>query len=127
MMVTNRLVNQLQRITEDAFYVDSAVYLSMPTDLTYNDYGHVTSEPDEVPTTCSYNDKPSSESWKDYADVENITGEARFTAPVPKKGDQIKITARWNNVSYTSETFEIVGIRNRGDFGYVVALKKAQI
>ena len=126
-MVTNRLVNQLQRITVDRFYMDSAVYLRVPDAPTYNDYGHITSAYEEISIDCSCTDKVSKENWLELQDVMEIDAEARFTTPSPKKGDRIKITAKWGDSSYEDETFEIVGIRNRGDFGYVVALKRMAV
>ena len=65
-------------------------------------------------------------------DVENIEAELRFAGTMPTKGDTVTLTHRFNrddldSQDFTASTFEIVDIRDRDVFGYILALKKVKI
>lgn len=121
-LLSSRLAEQFQRRTEAGFYGDRATYIRR-TNSTADTFGQLAITTTSTKISCSFSDGGASESWKDYADVEQIDATIRFTAPVPAKGDQITLTGRYENSDYTDRTFEIVGIRDRGVLGYVCALR----
>jgi hypothetical protein len=104
-------------------YTDTAVYI--PALTGYDDYG----QPDEAGTesifACAFVDGGKAESWKS-ADIEVLDAEIYFTDVTPTKGGKIRITHRFG-VAVVNKTFEIVGIQDRGAFGYVCALKAVTI
>jgi len=104
-------------------YTDTAVYIPAPTGE--DDYG----QPDEAGTQttleCAFVDGGKAESWKS-ADIEILDAEIYFTDIIPTKGGKLKITKRFGAV-VINKTFEIVGIQDRGAFGYVCALKAVTI
>jgi len=127
---SRRLAEQIQRQVEQSFYSSSAIYLSYPTpdDATYDEYGHASDEPAEIPIdSCSFTDRPNLEKWEGYADLEEIKAEIRFESPVPKKTDRVRVTGRFDSIEYKDQDFEIVGIRDRDVFRYVVALKEVRV
>jgi hypothetical protein len=117
------LVSQLQRLTEKYFYVDSASILVDTATGAYDAYNNPIVTTTETALDCSFTDTPAMELWKNYIDVQEIAGEIRFKTPRPTKGNRIKITGRFGTTTYTDQTFEIIGIRDRDEFGYVCALK----
>jgi|SRR3972149_5330548 len=126
-IANTRLVTQLRIRMQKGFYVDSAYLLIDVPSGTYDEYNQPVITTSEVPIACSFTDKPKSESWQDYADIENIEAEIRFLAPTPEKGNKIKIVGHFGDLSYHDKTFEIIGIQDRGLFGCVCALKATTI
>ena len=126
-LASPRLVAQLQRRTAEGFYGDSAFLLVDVADGTYDAYNNPVVTTTSVPLECSFSDKPKMESWRDYADIEEIEAEIRFKAPTPTKGNRVKVTGRFDGDTYTDKTFEVVGIQDRGAFGYVCALKATAV
>ena len=128
---SKKLVERLAKRMEDYFFTDTAT-ITYRTASTYDGYGQVTYSESTSTVDCSFTDKPSKESWGEYADIENIEAELRFTGTKPSKGDTVTLTHRFNRDDYddqdfTADTFEIVGVKDRDVFGYVVALKKVAI
>lgn len=128
---SKKLIERLQERVKDYFYVDTAT-VTYRTISTYDGYGQPSYSESAVEVDCSFTDKVSSESWAEYADIENIEAEIRFVGTKPNKGDTVTLTHRFNrddddDQDYTAETFEIVGIKDRDAFGYICALKKVQI
>ena len=123
-LANNRLVNQLQGFVEDAVYNDTADILVDTTgNLDVN--GQPTSKTTaSTSVACSFTNKPKEENWVGYADISQLAAEIRYAgSPAPAKGNRVKLTGRFGDSSYTDETFEIIGIQDRGDMGYKVALK----
>ena len=85
-----RLVAQLHQKTEDYFYGDTAAVLTdVVTSLDVYGQPNVTTTTTAI--SCSFTDKPKTEYWKGYADIEQIAAEIRFTAPAPSKGNQVTL------------------------------------
>lgn len=124
---SNRLVTQLQRRVDSGFYVDSAVLLQDAGTGTFDENNTETIVTTEIPIDCSFTDQPSQEAWRDYADIESVDAEIRFTGHSPTKGNRVKVTGRFDGLGFPNKTYEIVGIRNRDVFGYVCALKAVAI
>lgn len=128
---SKKLVEQLSKRAQDYAFVDTAT-ITYRTASSYDDYGQPTYTESETEVKCSFTDKPSKETWAEYADIESIEAEIRFVGTMPSKGDTVTLTHRFNrddtdSQDFTAETFEIVGIKDRDVFGYVCALKKVQI
>lgn len=122
-----RLTKQLSRRMNDLAFNDTCSYVAVGVG-SYNEYG----EPVESNTTttgiaCSFTDSPDMEQWRDFGDVSVIAAEIRQKTVVPTSGSRFTLTGRFGTTTYVDQTFEIVGIRNRDVFGYVCALKLAQI
>ena len=125
---SNRLVSQLQRKTDEAFYGDTATYYATPSAETGLDsYGQPTAATSGTSISCSFNDKPNMEKWAEYADIQGIAGEIRFDSVTPDKGGRFEITKRWDEADVLPQILEIVGIRQRGVFGYACLLKAVKI
>jgi hypothetical protein len=125
-LVIPRLASQLQRVTEAHAYTDAAVYYGEPTLVSVDEYGQPTYAATGTTFACSFTDKPKMELWQD-ADIQAVEAEIRFTDVTPTKGGRIKITKRFGDSDYADKTFEIIGIQNRGTFGYVCALRAVSI
>lgn len=125
-LVSARLAAQLQRRTIDHAYTDAGFYIPAPDVATLDDYGQPTASTSLVPVSCSFTDKPSAEKWQGYADIAEIVAEVRWATPQPNKGAQFKISKRFGNFA-NEQTYEIVGVQDRGAFGYVCALKAVTI
>lgn len=124
-LANSRLVAQLQRRTVEAAYTDMGYYT--PTaDGALDSYGQPAASTSLVPVSCSFTDQPAAEKWTGEADVAEIAAEVRFTTPIPDKGGRFKITRMFGSIT-REQTYEIIGIRNRGAFGYVCALKAVTI
>jgi len=126
-----RLVSQLQNRIKGGFFVDTAVLVVHTID-SYDEYGHPVYSEVEDEFSCNFTDKPSMETWKGYADIEEIQAELRFAGDKPTKGATIKLKSMFNRElyaeqRYAEQVFEIVAIRDRDVFGYVCALKQVQI
>lgn len=106
-------------------YVDLANYIPAPNMASLDDYGQPTPEGVETEFTCAFVDGGKAESWKE-ADIEVLDAEIYFTDITPTKGGKIKIVKRFGQ-AVTNKTYEIVGIQNRGAFGWVCALKAVTI
>jgi len=126
-MASARLVAQLQRRTASGFYGDSAFLLVDVPSGTYDDYNNPILTESAVPLDCSFTDKPKVEAWQAIGDVEMVEAEIRFKGPRPTKGNRVKVTGRFDSDTYTDKTFEIIGIQDRGAFGFVCALKATTV
>lgn len=102
-------------------YVDLAIYTPAPDITNLNAYGQPTPSATETEFSCAFVDGGKAETWK-TADIEVLDAEIYFTDITPTKGGTIEITERFG-VAVTNKTYEIVGIQDRGAFGYVCALK----
>jgi hypothetical protein len=108
-------------------YTDIAVYISPPDLSSVDEYGQPIPSTTETTILCAFVDGVKGagggkrENWAD-ADIEVIDAEIYFSAVTPTKGGKIKILKRFA-VDVINKTFEIVGIQDRGAFGFVCALK----
>lgn len=127
MLMSPRLTAQLQRNVKTLEYSDFGYLLIDVPDGIYDDYNNPVVTTSEVPLTCAFTDKPNTESWKSYVDVEQLEAEVRFERAHPTKGNRFKLTSRFGNNIDPCQTYEIFGIRNRDVFGYACALKAVQI
>jgi hypothetical protein len=124
--ISDRLASRIQRRTEAHAYTDAGYYIPAPDPNITDTYGQVTVSTTLIPVTCSFTDKPKMETWRGDADVQGVEAEVRFATPAPSKGGKFKITERFGQ-TVTSQAFEIIGIQNRGTFGYVCALKAVSL
>jgi len=126
-MLTNaRLTDQLNRVTIDMLYADLGcliVYTGTGVfDANNNEVKTVT----EVTVPCSFSDKPTREIWKDYADFETFDAEVRIQNTEPGKDSKFRLLRRFGKV-VTERTYEVAGVTDRANFGYVVALRAVRI
>ena len=126
-LASSRLVQQLQRLTEKGAYGDLGYLTKQIGTGVFDENNTETMTTLEIPTECAFSDKPSMEVWRDYADIGQVDAEVRFVGHDPSKGDTFKIASRFDGVSHSNDTFEVVGVSNRYAFGYVVALRKVAI
>jgi hypothetical protein len=127
--VSTRLAAQLQRRTEAHAYTDLAYYIPTPDTTTLDEYGQPTPSATLVPISCSFSDnsdRPNVEKWTGIADIEEIAAVIRFSSPSPTKGGRVKIAKRFGS-PVTERTFEVIGIQDRGVFGFVCALKDVSL
>ena len=122
-----RLMKQIQRNVNDGFYGDKAD-LVQKTLTGHNAYNEPAYSTTTTEISCSFNDAPKMEKWKDYADIEELSAEIRYTGIKPNKGDTIRLKSRFDGSGeYTARTFEIIAIQDRDIYGYLIALKQVQI
>jgi len=122
-LIPNRLAKELERKTEEYMYWDTGTLLH-DTVSGLDEYGQPTVSTTSTSVSCSYTDSPDMEQWKDYTDIAKVSAEVRFSDATPVSGDRFTITGRWDDSTFTDQTFEIVEIKDRGTFGFVCALKK---
>lgn len=106
-------------------YTDTAYYIPAPDMTNLDEYGQPTASTQELLIQCAIVDGGKAEAWQS-ADIEILDAEIYFDTFLPSKGAEIKIITRFG-VSVDNKTFEIVGIQDRGEFGYVCALKAITI
>lgn len=124
--VSPRLSAELMRRTKGYAFTDLAYYVPEADTTTLDEYGQPTASTERVPVSCSFTDKPKMETWRGDADVQAVEAEIRFASPAPTKGGKFIISERFGE-HITEKTFEIIGIQDRGAFGYVCALKAVSI
>jgi hypothetical protein len=122
-----RLTAQLQRVTADKMYPDSAYLLMDVATGAYDEYNQPIIITIEIPLNCSFTDNPAQEQWIGYADIEVLAAEVRFKSPQPTKGNRVRLIGRFGETTSPNDEYEIIGIRERGTFGYVCALKKVSV
>jgi hypothetical protein len=125
-LVPPRLSAQLQRRTQAHAYTDTATYIGALDPAIVSEYGQPSGTATETTIECSFTDKPNAERWRGDVDIEMLAAEIRFTSPVPSKGGRIRITKRFSE-AVAERTFEVIGIQDRGAFGFVCALKTATL
>ena len=121
-LASARVSAQLQRRSVSGFYGDTANYHAR-TSASTDSFGQPVISITTTAIACSFTDRPALENWRNYADIGVVDAEIRFVSPAPAKGDQITLTAHFGSTAYVDKTFDIVGIRDRGPFGYVCALR----
>ena len=126
----SKLVARLQRQVNRGFFVDTAVLIAY-TISSYDSYGHPVRTASETEVACSFTDKPNPEEWKEY-DIEKIDAEIRYTGAKASKGYRFRLVHRFDRDThqgqkFTSQEFEVLDIRDRDVFGYVVALREVQV
>jgi len=127
-LISQRLARQLQRVTEEVAYNDVAFYISPPDTTVLDDFGQPLPSTERTQVKCSFTDSPSLEDWKEYVDVQQLAAEVRLSREVtPQKGGTIELVTHFNDPSFANTIYEILGIRDRGLFGYMCALKKAVV
>lgn len=125
--VSDRLAAQIQRRTEAYTYTDTAVYIPPQSATSLNSYGQPNGGATEATIDCSFTDKPNAERWRNDADIQQLDAEIRFdSATTPTKGGKFRITYQFGQ-AVTNRTYEIIGIQNRSQIGYVCALKAISI
>jgi hypothetical protein len=102
-------------------YTDIAAYIPAPDPNNLDEYGQPIPSTDEITIDCAFVDEAKAENWRD-ADIEELDAEIYFSAYTPTKGGEIKILKRFGQ-DVTNRTFEIIGVQDRGAFGFVCALK----
>ena len=119
-----RLNSRIQKLA----YSDICVFIDR-AEGSLDTYGQPTVTETETRVSCSFTDSPKIEEWKSFADIEEIAAEVRFSNELvsPVSGDKVKIINRFKRHSFPDTTYEIVGIRDRGIFGYVCALKVTRL
>ena len=106
-------------------YTDTALYIPAPDNSTLDTYGQPAASAEQITISCAFVDQAKRENWRDY-DLEQLDAEIYFTDPTPTKGGRVSTVRRFDQ-SVSSKTFEIVGIQDRGAFGFVCALKAVTI
>lgn len=124
--VTPRLAQYIQRSTVAGAYTDTAYYIPAADNTNLDAYGQPTASTTETQIACSFTDKPNVERWREF-DLGEINAEIRFSALTPTKGARIRVEIRFATDLESFNTFEIIGIQDRGAFGYVCALKVVTI
>lgn len=125
-LASANLANRLQERVKDYAFGDSA-YVLIDEQTGTDEYNAPTTTTVSVPIACSFTDKVSTEAWTGFADVENVNAEIRFNGVTPLKGYRVRITGRFGDDAHHDKDFEIVGVKNRGVFGYVCALKAVSL
>lgn len=106
-------------------YTDTAHYIPAPDSTNLDEYGQPTASTSELLVTCAFVDTAKRENWRD-ADIEELDAEIYFDAFSPSKGGKVKSITRFGQ-TVTNRTYEIIGIQDRGAFGYVCALRAVTI
>lgn len=134
-----RLVQQLQRQISHVVYEDKAYYYPPQSNEDVLDsYGHFPTPTEQsaengVPCECSFNDTPAKDTWNLNAggsgkvsqiEASAVEAEIRVAVPTPSMGGRFKIVKRFG-IDVTPILYEVIGLRARGEFGYLCALKKA--
>lgn len=133
-----RLSNQksmlrLRRRVEKQFYNDTAYYYppASPTD-DLDGYGQPATPQTSGnvgPIACSFTDATAeARKWLEGLDIHHVDLLMRFEKAgwIPLKGGRIIAAGRFNEFgNYEDETYEIVNIRDRDVFGYVLGLRRA--
>lgn len=124
-LVTPRFSAQLQRLTEGHTYTDRAYYIAQASTASLDEYGQPTPSTDETLISCSFTDKPKMERWL-AVDIQEVEAEIRQSTVTPEKGGKFRVIKRFSE-TITARTYEVIGIQDRGAFGYVCALKAVSI
>lgn len=106
-------------------YTDTAHYIPAPDMASLDDYGQPAESAQELLIQCAFVDGGKAEAWAS-ADIEILDAELYFDAFLPAKGATVKSITRFGE-AVTNKTYEIVGIQDRGAYGYVCALKAVTI
>jgi len=106
-------------------YTDTAYYIPAPDMSNLDTYGQPVVSVQELLIQCAFVDGGKAETWTS-ADIEILDAEIYFDAFLPTKGATVKPVTRFG-VAVNNKTFEIVGIQDRAEFGYVCALKAITI
>ena len=131
-LASARLTAQLQNEVENMFYGDTATISQYTqTGIDSNRQPTGTTATTSVSGSFSYISSSSTdlrEKWTNQFDITKLVAEFRYnSSPVPKKGDTVAITGRYDESAYVDKTFEVVGIINRGRFGYLLGLKVSEL
>jgi len=132
-LLNNRLAMQLAKYVSDYVYNDTALLLHNASQ-SVDANGHKLKEFVEYHLHCSFNETPSrvtgkGESWTRFGDIGMYDAEVRFAEPEPHKGDLVRsvVLQGGDETLYTGKTYEIIGIINRGEFGWVCALRRVEV
>lgn len=133
-LASKELTERLQSRVEEYAYGDLAYYFrpqSATTNL--NEYGQPTEVVERVKVPCSLNDsigkRRSTEAWTEAVDIAKLDAEIRFGPDViePEKGGKFLLVQKDDNPEFGDVEYEIVGIQNRGNFGYLCALHRIEV
>lgn len=125
-LVTQTLASQINRRVEAYAYNNRAYYLPAADPSVTDAYGQPTASTSLIPFNCSFSDKPNTEKWTGIVDIEELQAEVRMITPTPTKGGRVKIVERYG-AAVPEKTYEIIGIQERGAFGFVCALKEVSV
>lgn len=106
-------------------YTDTAHYIPAPDLTSLDEYGQPTASTSELLISCAFVDTVKKENWREM-DIEELDAEIYFDTFAPAKGGKVKSISRFGQ-TVTNRTFEIIGIQDRGAFGYVCALKAVTV
>jgi hypothetical protein len=126
-LTSSRLVSQIQRMTKESFYADTALLLIDVDSGTVDEFNNPVITTTKVPIDCSYHELSSKEQWRGYGDIGIVEGEIRFANPKPTKGNRVEITSRYGGEPLPGVTLEIVSIDNRSTMGFLCALKRISL
>lgn len=91
-----------------------------------DEYNLPTQPQEPVTVVCSFTDTPNAGSWESWLsshDIQKIDAEIRFfPPPIPDKSVKVKLVKVLGKKA-DPINYEVVGIRNLGEFGYVCALR----
>lgn len=107
-------------------YTDYGVYIAPPSLASLDDYGQPTTAGAETPGACAFRDSAKAERWNLGEEIQQLDGEVDFTFITPEKGGRFRIVERFG-ASVNQVTYEIVGINDRGAYGYVCALRAVSL
>lgn len=129
-LVTKGLASRMTAQVRALAYQDAAIYHA-PHDSNFglDEFGHPSSERPDVEIACSFVDAfgfSSVEKWESSGDISQAISSIRFHDVIPSNGGSFTLTKKFGTPVKERRTFEIVGIQDRGGFGYVCALKLAE-
>lgn len=107
-------------------YTDRALYTTTADPNTVDDYGQPTASAVTISLDCAFVDTTNAEKWRGDAEIETIDAEVFFTGTTPTKGGTITILKRFGQ-DVTNKTYQIVGVQDRGAYGWVCALRLATV
>lgn len=133
-LASDELTQRLHARVADYTYGDIAYYYGpADADGPLDEYGHPTTEATPIKVECSINDavgkRRTTEMWTDAIDIGKFDAEIRFAPNVitPVKGATFVITQRQGNPEYADHEFEVIGIQDRGNMGFLCALHRVEI
>ena len=119
-------ITNMRTAQEIHAYTDRAIYTPAADPNVTDEYGQVIPPTTQYSGDCAFVDSAKSEDWRDNADVENIEAEIFLAFVAPTNGGKFTIVSRFGQ-DVINKTFEVVGVQDRGAFGYVAALRVASL
>jgi len=126
-LLTNRASAHLASRVQSYALVDRARYYPEPDLGALDNAGQPTPTTDYSEIDCAFTDTVSAEAWQELGDPETVQAEVRVRAVEPHKGAHFLLLRRFGQDLATPIKYEVAGIKDRGRFGYVCALKKVTV